>query len=85
MAFTTEKTEIMNAEGRLKKVIATFTNTSGSTGGAIVTGLNKVLHANITHTGATVVASAPVYADVSGTVTIKTVADADGTIEFIGV
>jgi len=84
MAFSYEKTEIMNAEGRLKKVIATFTNATADTGGDIESGLNKVLHANITHTGTTVVASAPVYTADGGTVTIKTVADADGTIEMIG-
>lgn len=84
MAFAYTKSEVSNAEGRLKKVIATFTNGGADTGGAITTGLNVVKHCNITHTGGTVVASAPVYSVSSGTVTITTVADADGTIEIIG-
>ena len=84
MAFAYSKTEVSNATGRLKQVIASFTNGAADTGGAIVTGLTKVLHVSITHTGTTVATNAPVYSLSGGTVTIKTDADADGTVIVFG-
>ena len=84
MAFSYEILEESNAIGRKKQVLASFTNTSGSTGGAILTGLTTVLHANITVVGTTVAANDAVYSPSAGIVTIKTDADVDGTIEIIG-
>lgn len=85
MAFAYEILEQSNATGRNKEVIASFTNGGSDTGGAISTGLTKVLAVTITHAGSAVVASAPVYAISGGTVTIVTVADADGTVIIKGI
>lgn len=78
-AYTIEKTGVM---GDLQYVTGKFTNGGGDTGGDIVTGLTTVYHIDLTHTGSAVVASAPAVNETmpsSGTVTIVTVADADGT------
>ena len=60
----------------------TFTNTSGSTGGDITTGLKTVVEFSLQHTGSAVVASAPVVNETlplaDTAITIVTVADADG-------
>ena len=85
MAFAYEIKEESNAIGRKKQVIGTFTNTSGGTGGAIPTGLTQILHVSFTHSGATVVASAPAYTVSGGIITLKTVADADGTFVAYGI
>jgi len=88
MAFSYEvkKQSIM---GTMKVVMGTFTNASGSTGGDIGTGLNKVYHIELQHTGSAVVASAPSVNETmpldSGAVTIVTVADADGTFIAYGI
>lgn len=84
MAFAFEILEQSNATGRNKEVIASFTNGGSDTGGAITTGLTKVLAVSIQHTGTTVVANAPAYSVSGGTVTIKTDADADGTVVIKG-
>lgn len=87
MAFT------FNIQGRSvfgdKKVVyGTFSNTAGSTGGDINTGLNSCENITLQHTGATVVASAPVVNETvpvtGGAVTIVTVADTSGTFTAIG-
>ena len=84
MAFTYTKTDESNAIGRKKQVLGTFTNTSGSTGGAISTGLSVVLHASFTAQGTTVTANSAVYTASGGTVTLKCDADADGTFCIYG-
>jgi len=60
----------------------TFTNTGGSTGGDIATGLDAVDFIKLQHTGAAVTADDPsVYETLplaSGDVTIVTTGDADG-------
>ena len=73
--------------GSRKVVRGTFTNTAASTGGDIATGLKRVENIKLTHTGSAVVASAPVANETfpaPGTVTIVTVADADGIWEAVG-
>jgi len=63
-------------------VVGTFTNTAGSTGGDIATGLVRVEYIGLTHTGSATVASAPAvnetFPTATGAMTIVTVADADG-------
>jgi hypothetical protein len=84
-AYTIEKRGVI---GSMKFVIGTFTPSGGSTGGDIVTGLNKVYDIKLQHTGAAVVASAPSVNETlplsSGTVKIVTVADSPGTFYAIG-
>ena len=46
--------------GQMRFMMGTFTNTSGSSGGDIRTGLHKVLNLKLQHTGSLVVASDPV-------------------------
>ncbi len=90
MAFTSSITSGTKIFGSMQKSWGIFTNTSGSTGGDINTGLKSVESMNLNHTGSSVVASAPVVNEdlsspIDGTaVTIVTVADADGTWEAIG-
>lgn len=81
MAFASalvEKTVFGNK--RIHK--GTFTNDGGSTGGDIATGLNRVDHIQLQHTGSAAVASAPAVNETlplaSGAVTIVTTADASG-------
>ena len=68
--------------GNKKIVYGTFTNGGADTGGDIVTGLTNCEAITLQHTGTAVVASAPVVNETfpvaGGTVTIVTVADADG-------
>jgi hypothetical protein len=83
MAFTAPRNTSYpeGREGDLRVARGTFTNTGGDTGGDIVTGLSQVFDVTLTHTGAAVVASAPVVNETipcSGTVTIVTVADTTG-------
>lgn len=82
-AYTTNNDGIPNFVGDRKIVTGTFTNGGADTGGDIETGLSVVEHFQIQHTGSAVVASAAVVNESlplqSGTVTIVTVADADGT------
>ena len=74
--------------GSIRFVSGTFTPSGGSTGGDIVTGLNKVYHIELQHTGSSVVSDVPVVNETmplsSGTVTIVTVADKAGTFFAIG-
>lgn len=90
MAFTSSITSGTKIFGSMQKSWGTFTNTGGSTGGDINTGLKTVESMNLTHTGSSVVASAPVINEdlsspiVGTAVTIVTVADADGIWEAIG-
>ena len=74
--------------GTKKVVTGTFTNTSGSTGGDVVTGLRKVDFISCQHTGAAAIASAPsaneTFPLASGDVTIVTTADADGIWFAVG-
>lgn len=68
--------------GDIYVVFGKFTNTDSATGGAVPTGLAKVLFAIPAHTGTTVVSDMPVFNDTfpktSGDLTLVTVADADG-------
>ena len=90
MAFNAQRfsTEPFTVEGNFRVSWGTFTNDGGSTGGDIVTGLNQVFFLELTHTGSAVVASAPVvnesFPTGSGTITIVTVADADGIWKAYG-
>lgn len=89
MAFTdaiiTEGTTVF---GNKKVVYGTFSNDSGSTGGEVETGLDRVDAFLMSHTGSSVVASAPVANETfplgSGDVTIVTVADTAGVWIAIG-
>jgi len=87
MAFTSTVTQ-RTVFGDAKVVYGTFTNTSGSTGGDIATGLNTVDFISLAHTGSAVVASDPVANETfpfsGGDVTIVTVADADGLYMAVG-
>lgn len=81
--YTVEGIEVI---GRYKHVYGTFTNTGGSTGGSIATGLN-MLHAgtmtdiaNAVHDGVDVVD----ITTTGGTMVIVTDADVDGIWEAIG-
>lgn len=88
MAFTTTEISRVPGTGAKEIVNGTFTNTGGSTGGEVKTGLNRVESFQIQHTGAAVVISAPVVNETipleSGDVTIVTLADADGIWEARG-
>lgn len=90
MAFTSSinNNGVPEFLGRLKCVHGTFANTGGSTGGEVVTGLRKVYALILQHTGAAVVASAPVVNETmpfdGSSLTIVTVADTSGTWMAIG-
>lgn len=81
-AYTNNNDGIPNFVGDRKITTGTFANTAGSTGGDIETGLDVVESFHIQHTGAAVVASAPVANETfplqSGAVTVVTVADTAG-------
>ena len=67
--------------GQMRFMMGAFTNTGGSTGGDIRTGLHKVLQLKLQHTGSKVVADDPVIYEtflVNDPVTVVTTADADG-------
>lgn len=83
MAFDYEITKVLSV-GDINLVLGTYTNTDGSTGGAITTGLNDVyfFDTNYEVSQATTV---NLVADSSGTITITTVADEDGKWEAWGV
>jgi len=87
MVFTSTISSREN-DGSLAKVIGAFTNTSGSTGGEVSTGLKSVESITFTHTGAAVVVSAPVANEsfplAGGDVTLVTVADTNGIWTAIG-
>lgn len=77
-----------NFSGSKARTWGTFTNTAGSSGGNIDTGLRMCESIKLQHGGAAVVASAPAVNEtlpVAGSaVTIVTTADADGFWEAIG-
>lgn len=87
MAFTSAIVG-RNFSGSKARTSGTFTNTGGSTGGDIDTGLRMCESIKLTHKGAAVVASAPVVNEtlpVAGSaVTIVTVADTEGYWEAFG-
>jgi hypothetical protein len=70
--------------GDLKMVIGTYANASGSTGGAIATGLNEVFsfNSNCMTSQATTVNKCVIS---GGTVTMTVVDDEDGQWKAIGV
>jgi len=88
MTFTVTELDRINFGDRVM-VIGTFVNDSVSTGGNIVTGLQRVDNCQLTHIGSSVVESAPVvnetYLLAGGDVTIVTVADTSGTYMVIGI
>ena len=79
--YTVKKTTVF---GDLRVAMGTYTNASGSTGGAIVTGLNEVLFfsTNYMISQATTVNKITIS---GGTVTMTTVSDEDGQWIAIGV
>lgn len=87
MAFTTTITN-QTVFGNKRVVMGTFVSDGGSTGGDIATGLQKVDNIILQHTGAAVVASAPVVNETlplsGGNVTIVTVANTSGTFIAYG-
>jgi len=87
MAFSSAITMLDDGDvpervGRKKVTMGTFTNTAGSTGGNITTGLTKVDSIKLQHTGAAAIADEPsaneTFPFEGGAVTIVTTADADG-------
>ena len=67
--------------GQMRFMMGAFTNTGGSSGGDIRTGLHKVLQLKLQHTGTAVVADDPVIDEtfpVNNPVTVKTTANANG-------
>jgi len=70
--------------GDLRFVFRTYTNAGGSTGGAIVTGLNEVFYFN-TSCGATQSATVNLTTISGGTVTMTVVDGEDGLWMAIGV
>ena len=68
--------------GSQLEIRGTFASSGGSTGGDILTGLHNCTSLVLQHTGAAVVASAPVVNETfpvaGGAMTIVTVADASG-------
>jgi len=87
MAFTSAITA-QTYFGNKKVVFGTFASSAGGTGGDIATGLTNCDHIELTHTGAAVVASAPVanetFPVAGGVITIVTVADTVGTFVAYG-
>ena len=74
--------------GSKKSSFGRFTNTAGSSGGEVVTGLNSVGFMKLTHTGSGVIAGEPsvyeTFPMTKGDATIVTTADADGLWWAIG-
>ena len=88
MAFTSAVTE-RNVEGNKRVIRGTFTNTGGSTGGAIATTLNNIDFMNIEYSGASAPATAPAinatFPLASSSVTIVTEANTSGYWEAKGI
>ena len=84
MAFLNTPNEdgVPNIVGVKKIVTGTFSNTSGSTGGDINTGLRRVEFMKVQHTGSAVVQTDPVvnesFPTSTGDITVVTSPDADG-------
>lgn len=70
--------------GDLRFVFGTFTNASGSTGGAIVTGLNEIFYFNST-CGTSQSGTVNLTTISGGTVTMTVVSDEDGLWMAIGI
>lgn len=87
MAFTTEII-FRSVVGDKVMVVGTYTNTAGSTGGDVATGLRRIENFNLQATGAAVVADVPVPNETfpldSGDVTIVTTADEVGLFQAFG-
>lgn len=87
MAFSTAVTK-RTVVGNLRLVTGTFTNTSGSSGGDVATGLRRVLHFDPVYTGTAVGTQVPAVNETlplsGGDVTIVTEADLDGTWVALG-
>jgi len=79
--YTVKKTTVF---GDLRVVMGTYTNASGSTGGAIVTGLNEVFYFN-SSCGTSQAATVNLVTISGGTVTMTCVSDEDGKWIAIGV
>lgn len=94
MAFSSARISLNDEEqperqGRKKVTHGTFTNTAGSTGGNIDTGLDKVDHIKLQYTGSAVIATAPAINETmpsenGSAMTIVTTADADGIWKAVG-
>lgn len=89
MAFSfTVESEPYEQIGRLKVMCGTYTNTSGTTGGDINTGLSRVIFMKLQPTGSAVSASAPAINETlpldNTAVTVVTVADEDGVWMAVG-
>ncbi len=87
MAFTasikTDPGYTQRLQGGFIETTWDFTNTAGSTGGAIASGFGFVREARVTNTSATTALEHS--ASISGeTVTLTTSADVDGTIVIVG-
>ena len=82
MAFSYTKYAEGTLGGKHRWESGTFVSSGGDAGGDIVTSLSTVNSVQLTHTGSSVVASAPVVDETlplaSGTVTIVTVANTAG-------
>lgn len=82
MAFTTTVSQPADVFGNKKHVFGTYLSDSGSTGGAIVTGLSKVY----TFSDAVTTATPSTVVSISGgTVTITTTANQGGRWQATGV
>jgi len=86
-SFTTETDPYENV-GRLKHLIGTYTNTAGSTGGDIDTGLTRVLYIEAQPTGAAAIATSNSFNETfpfdGSSPTLVTIADEDGIWEAWG-
>jgi len=80
MAFTYTP-KIADCAG-YKTVTGTYANTAGSTGGAVVTGLSNIFHANFSSATST---PSSVVTLSGGTMTLTTTANQTGTFMAIGV
>lgn len=81
MAFAYTR-DLLQEFGNKKVFTGTYTNTAGSTGGAIVTGLSSVNYFNSNNNDQA--ATVNQVAISSGTVTLTTVADTDGQWFAVG-
>lgn len=79
MAFTT--TARSTVFGDLRVVTGTYTNTAGSTGGAITTGLGAIFYSSATSATAT---PSVVVVNSGGTATVTTTANQTGTFIIMG-
>ncbi len=87
MTFTTTITR-RTVIGNLRMIIGVYTNDSGSTGGDITTGLNRVEDLHMQPKGSSILANQPVVNETmplaGGDVTVVTTADEVGTFVALG-